>query len=132
VSREAVVRSAAPGGSKVLAESGPHRLVGDLDETAGGGDEGPDPHDFLCVALGACTSMTLQLYAKRKQWPLESVVVKVRHKKGDPQETMERDVTLVGSLDAEQRARLLEIANKCPVHRTLTASVKVETKLVPM
>jgi len=130
VSREAVVRSAQPGGFKVVAESGPHRITGDLDEAAGGKDEGPDPHDFLCIALGACTSMTLQLYAKRKNWPLQAVVVNVRWKKGETQDTFERDVKLEGTLDAEQRTRLVEIANKCPVHKTLTASSKVITREV--
>ncbi len=128
MSREAVVRSAQPGGFKVVAESGPHTVVGDLDEAAGGKDEGPDPHDFLAIGLGACTSMTIQMYAKRKSWPLQAVVVKVRWKKGETQDTFERDVKLEGALDAEQRTRLMEIANKCPVHKTLTASSKVITR----
>jgi putative redox protein len=128
VSREAIVRSTSPAGFKVLAESGPHRITADADKANGGGDEGPDPHDFLCIALGACTSITLQMYANRKKWPLQAVVAKVRWRKEDTQEVFERDVTLEGPLDAEQRTRLIEIANKCPVHKTLTASSKVITR----
>jgi uncharacterized OsmC-like protein len=121
---------------------GPHRLISDEPVAVGGGDAGPGPYDLLAAALGSCTSMTLSLYARRKQWPLESVRVRLRHRKVhatdcEHAETkvgmldcIDRDVELVGPLDDEQRARLLEIANKCPVHRTLTSEIVIRTRLV--
>ena len=119
-----------------------HRLTADEPVKAGGTDTGPSPYDLLCAALGACTSMTLALYAGRKQWPLESVTVRLRHAKihaADCQscetkvgmlDRIERDVELGGTLSAEQRARLLEIADRCPVHRTLTSEIEIATRLV--
>ena len=121
---------------------GRHRLTGDEPASAGGADTGPNPYDLLLAALGSCTSMTLALYARRKQWPLEAVTVSLRHSKihaADCAECetriglldrIERDVELHGVLSPEQRARLLEIANKCPVHRTLTAEIDIRTRLV--
>ncbi len=130
MSRDNVVRLARPDGLRVEVDSGPHHLVGDELPAIGGTDAGPAPYDFLCTALGACTTMTLQMYAKRKQWPLEGVSVTVRHAKVDNDDTMEREVKLTGKLDEEQRTRLLDVANKCPVHKTLAPAVKVTTKLV--
>jgi putative redox protein len=106
---------------------------------AGGGDSGPNPYDFLLAALGACTAMTLRLYAERKALRLDRVTVKLSHAKihaadcaaCETKEGMidriERGITLEGALDAEQRARLLESADKCPVHRTLTSEVDIRT-----
>jgi uncharacterized OsmC-like protein len=122
---------------------GPHHLTGDESEAAGGGDSGPDPYDFLLAALGSCTSMTLGLYARRKQWPLERVSVTLRHSKVHAADCescetkeglldrIERDVQLAGPLSAEQRTRLWEIADKCPVHRTLKSEIDIRTRLVP-
>ena len=121
---------------------GGHRLVADEPTAVGGTDTGPGPYDFLLAALGSCTSMTVALYARRKGWPLESVRVRLRHAKVHAADCadcetkvalldrIECDVELVGRLDAEQRARLLDIANKCPVHGTLTSEIAVLTRLV--
>jgi uncharacterized OsmC-like protein len=123
-------------------EAGRHRFAGDEPAASGGTDTGPNPYELLLAALGTCTSMTIGMYARRKEWPLEAVTVRLRHAKihaedcADCEERVgfidriERDVELVGALSAEQRARLLEIANKCPVHRTLTSHIRIETKLV--
>ena len=139
--REVVVHGSAKGFAQEVMVAG-HRLVVDEPRALGGGDTGPSPYDLLISALGACTSMTLSLYARRKQWPLEAVTVRLRHAKihatdcahcdtkGGMLDGIERDVELHGDLTAEQRAQLLEIANKCPVHKTLTSEIDIRTLLV--
>jgi uncharacterized OsmC-like protein len=139
--REVVVYGSARGFAQEITV-GAHRLVADEPASAGGTDTGPGPYDLLLAALGSCTSMTVALYARRKQWPLESVRVTLRHSKVHAADCadcetrvgmldlLERDVELVGPLDDAQRARLLEIANKCPVHRTLTSEIAIRTRLV--
>ena len=138
--REVVVHGSATGFAQEIAIGG-HRLVADEPAAVGGTDTGPGPYDFLLAALGSCTSMTVALYARRKQWPLESVQVRLRRAKvhaadcedcetkAGMLDRIECEVELVGRLDAEQRARLLDIAKKCPVHRTLTSAVTVATRL---
>jgi uncharacterized OsmC-like protein/fermentation-respiration switch protein FrsA (DUF1100 family) len=140
---------AAPGGvvevrggqglaQDVLAEG--HRLRADEPGSVGGTGTGPSPYGLLLAALGTCTSMTLRLYADRKKWPLDGVVVTLRHHRihaadCDDCETkvgkidvIERRVAIEGALSDEQRARLLEIADKCPVHRTLTSEIRIRTE----
>jgi len=110
---------------------GPHLLKADEEADKGGGGSGPGPHELLLGALGACTSMTLRMYAERKGWPLSSVRVVLTGAAADGKYAITRTITMEGDLDAEQRQRLLEIADKCPVHRTLTGEVVIQTTAVP-
>jgi len=107
---------------------GGHRLVSDEPESLGGDDMGPGPYGLLCAALGACTSMTVRMYADRKRWPLHRVEVTVDHDRVDGVDVFTKEVVLTGDLDGEQRERLREISGRCPVHRTLEASSRVETR----
>lgn len=119
--------------------AGKHHLLGDEPSSVGGNDLGPTPYDFLAIALGTCTGMTLRMYANRKGWDLKEAKVHLQHSKihaNDCQDCetkegkidyIQRVIELEGNLDEEQRKRLLEIADRCPVHRTLHSEVKVET-----
>ena len=122
--------------------SGSHSLIADEPESVGGNDAGPGPYEYLLMGLGACTSMTLRMYAEHKQLPLKRVSVRLTHKKIHAQDCSDceskegkvdeitREISLEGELTDAQRQRLLEIANRCPVHRTLTSEIKVRSRLV--
>ena len=120
-----------------------HSLITDEPATAGGDDAGPDPYTLLLGALGSCISMTVMLYARRKDWPVESVTVRLQQKRIHGKDCaeceekpegfvhrIERSVTVEGNLSAEQQARLQEIAHNCPVHKTLTSPIVI-TEMAP-
>jgi putative redox protein len=121
--------------------AGRHRLFADEPQPIGD-DAGPTPYDLLLAGLGACTSMTIRMYANKKGWPLERVEVRLRHTRIHAEDCAEcetekgmishidRSITLVGDLDEEQRQRLLLMAERCPVHQTLTSEVNISTSLV--
>ena len=116
-------------------------LVADEPVAVGGTNAGPSPYDYLVAGLGACTAMTLRMYADHKGWPLEAVEVRLNHEKIHAKDCedceqktgkidqIERELVLTGPLDEAQRQRIKEIANRCPVHQTLEGEVKILTKL---
>ena len=133
---DVVVRGNASGFLQEVV-SGKQNLSADEPVSAGGSDAAPGPYDYLLIALGVCTSMTVGLYARRKQWPLKNITVSLRHsrihaKDCEECETKEgmldridTEIELTGSLTAEQRAKLMEIAAKCPVHGTLKSEINI-------
>jgi putative redox protein len=140
---EVVVAEAGGGKYRQHVKAGRHRSLADEPPSAGGNDAGPSPYELLLSALGACTAMTLRMYADLKKLPLTRVSVELRHEKIHAEacrhcetregkiDRIERIVTLEGDLTEDQRNRMLEIANKCPVHRTLHSEVWVPTSLAP-
>jgi uncharacterized OsmC-like protein/pimeloyl-ACP methyl ester carboxylesterase len=138
--RNVVVRETRNSKFQQTIATGPHRLLADEPVAAGGEDTGPGPYDFLLASLGACTSMTMRLYADRKSLPLERVTVTLKHQKIHAEDCAEcetkagmldqidRVIAMEGALDAEQRKKLMEIADKCPVHRTLTSETRIVTQ----
>jgi uncharacterized OsmC-like protein/pimeloyl-ACP methyl ester carboxylesterase len=138
--RNVVVRETRASKFQQTVTSGPHRMLADEPVAAGGEDTGPGPYDLLLSALGACTSMTMRMYADRKSLPVERITVTLKHNKIHAEDCAEcetkeglidqidRLIAIEGVLDADQRKRLMEIADKCPVHRTLTSEVRILTK----
>jgi uncharacterized OsmC-like protein len=136
-----IVRGGAAGFAQEI-EIGSHHLKADEPVDFGGTDTGPSPYDFLLAALGSCTSMTISFYARRQKWPLESVTVSLQHSKIHATDCaecetrvgkidrIEREIQLTGALTAEQRAKLMEIADRCPVHQTLTSEINIKTRAV--
>ncbi|MGB6350992.1 MAG: alpha/beta fold hydrolase [Pseudolabrys sp.] len=134
-----LVRETGSGKFQQEILSGPHRFLADEPVKVGGQDSGPGPYDLLLAGLGACTSMTLRLYAENKKLPLDRVSVRLTHNKIHAEDCLDcetkegmldridRNITLEGALNAEQRKRLMEIADKCPVHRTLKSEIDIRT-----
>jgi putative redox protein len=137
--RRVVVQETRDGKLQQQITVGPHRMLADEPASVGGEDTGPNPYEFLLSGLGACTSMTMRMYADRKALPLDRVTVTLSHRKIHAKDCadcetkvgmldhIERVIAIEGDLDAEQRQRLMEIADKCPVHRTLTSEVHITT-----
>jgi putative redox protein len=129
--RVTVTSTASPW--RVDIADGAHTWNADEPQAIGGGDSGPSPSQRLCSSLGACTAITVQMYAARKHWPLAGIEVTVTMnaagKPGDGGTELARSIVLRGALDAEQRERLLDIANKCPIHKVLSGAIRIETAL---
>lgn len=105
-----------------------HHIRADEEPEKGGDDTGAAPHELLLASLGACTAMTLKIYAERKMWPLENVQVELNAATADGVFVISRRIRLDGELDGEQRLRLIEIADKCPVHKTLMGEIAIQTR----
>src|SRR5436309_8510444 len=139
---QVVVRGGADSFKQEIT-AGQHRLVADEPVSAGGGDVGPDPYDYLLASLGVCTSMTVGLYARRKQFPLENITVSLWHSriyaedceecetKEGMLDRIDVEIELTGLLSEAQHAKLMEVAAKCPVHRTLTSEINIRLRTAP-
>ena len=136
-----MARGKASDGYLVSINADGHTMLADEPAEVGGSDRGPSPYEFLSAALVSCTVMTLHMYARRKKWPLEAVGAEVRHGKIHAQDCeggktqsgkidrFDKVLSFSGDLDSNQRQRLLEIADRCPVHRTLNEEVEIRTRL---
>jgi len=111
-----------------VIEIGPHRLVTDVAPELGGEGSGPEPHDLLAASLAACTTLTVNLYAKRKGYALDEVQVTIRHGQEGEAYALHRSIRYVGALTEEEKQRLTDIANKCPVHKTLSGPIQITTE----
>lgn len=136
-----VVASTGVGAFQQMMLDGRHVIRADEPHAAGGDDTGPGPYELLLMALGSCSSMTIHLYARQHQWPLEQVVIRLRQERVHVTDCVdcerpdamihriEKKIELVGALSDAQRARLLEIGDRCPVHRTLTSKIEIQSAL---
>jgi len=136
-----IVHGTAAGFAQEI-EIGSHELYADEPVSFGGTESGPSPYDLLLAALGSCTSMTIGFYARKRSWPLEKIIVSLRHSrihaadcedcetKEGKIDRIDLDIQLTGSLTDEQRAKLIEVAGKCPVHQTLTSEINIKTRAV--
>lgn len=126
---------------KTIMTAGNHELIADEPEHVGGKDEGPDPYDYLLMSLGSCSVITMKMYADRKEWPVEDIFIETRYYKAhaedckdcdDPKariDKIEKEITVKGELTEEQVQRLLEISEKCPVHKTLLNNVEIQSNI---
>ncbi|MFJ4384947.1 OsmC family protein [Pseudomonas sp. NPDC089408] len=118
---------------QVNITDGQHQWASDVDTQAGGSDAGPSPHALLLSSLGACTSITVAMYAQRKEMPLQAINVDINIEQEqlgrEPKLQISREISLHGALNDEQRARLLEIANACPIHKVLSGEIFITSKL---
>lgn len=126
---------------KTVLTAGQHEIIADEPRDAGGRDLGPDPYDHLLMALGSCTAITLRMYAERKQWPVEDIYVELRYFKDHAEDCIdcdeesakidmiEKELIVRGDLDKKQLDKMLEIAEKCPVNRTLKSSIEMKTTI---
>lgn len=126
---------------KTVMTAGNHELIADEPEDVGGKNEGPDPYDYLLMALGSCSVITMKMYADRKEWPIDDIYVEMRHHKAhaedcedcdDPKariDKIEKDLIVKGDLSEEQMERLLEISKKCPVHKTLLNDIEISSTI---
>jgi putative redox protein len=136
-----IVHGTAAGFAQEI-EIGSHELYADEPVSFGGTESGPSPYDLLLAALGSCTSMTIGFYARKRSWPLEKIIVSLRHSrihaadcedcetKEGKIDRIDLDIQLTGSLTDEQRAKLIDVAGKCPVHQTLTSEINIKTRAV--
>jgi putative redox protein len=127
---------------KTTLTAGEHELIADEPESVEGGqDQGPDPYDYLLMSLGSCTVMTVKMYARRKEWPLEDVYLELKHNKRHNEDcenceekeskidVIEKELIIEGDLSDEQLDKLLDISKKCPVHRTLLSDIQIESSI---
>ena len=110
--------------------AGDLHFLSDAEVSKGGSGTGPSPHEYLAAALAACTSMTLKMYAGRKEMKLENAIVTVDIERTNDVETFSRDIQLQGDVSVEEKERLLEIADKCPIHKALSGKIQIKTQLV--
>lgn len=108
-----------------------HRLLADEPEAKGGGDRGPTPFELLASSLGACKALTVKMYAAHKQWPVQGIEVQVTQAKTDDAYVFSAELSIAGPVNEEQRQRLLEISERCPVQRTLSGTIRITTRLTP-
>ena len=124
------VASIQGNGYATTLASGKHILIADEPIDLGGTDKGPTPGDYLRMALASCTSITLRMYANRKAWPIDTIEVKVDTTQENNTTFFKRNIEIKGNLDDEQRKRMLQIANACPVHKVLSQSIQIETHIL--